>query len=167
MTRRYTHKGITDGSTWARAQAWGMLGWALTAQWTGDSSFLEPAERATQWWLDHVPADLVAFWDFDDPAIPATNRDTSATAIAAASMLKLGALTASESKRRTYLEAAHATALALVENYLGADGILREGCYNMRIDLATKHESSVESDTLQVVYPIRSLKVLQERTTHG
>lgn len=140
MTRRYTHKGISDESTWARAQAWGMLGWALTAQWTGDSSFLEPAERATQWWLDHVPAELVAFWDFDDPAIPATNRDTSATAIAAASMLKLGALTASGSKRRTYREVAEATARALVENYLGADGILREGCYNKRIDLATKHE---------------------------
>ncbi len=29
MLRRYTHKGISDNSTWARAQAWGILGWAL------------------------------------------------------------------------------------------------------------------------------------------
>lgn len=140
MTRRYTHKGITDESTWARAQAWGMLGWALTAQWTSDLSFLEPAERAADWWLARVPADLVAFWDFDDPAIPATNRDTSATAIAAASMLKLAALTESESKRRRYREAAEATVRALVEKYLGAEGGLWEGCYNKRINLAPKNE---------------------------
>jgi len=140
MTRRYTHKGITDESTWARAQAWGMLGWALAAQWTGDLSFLEPAARAADWWLDHVPADLVAFWDFDDPAIPHTNRDTSATTIAAASMLKLAALAELEARRRRYREAGEATVRALVEKYLGADGGLREGCYNRRINLATKHE---------------------------
>jgi unsaturated chondroitin disaccharide hydrolase len=140
VTRRYTHKGITDQSTWARAQAWGMLGWALGAQSTGDSSFLEPAERATRWWLDHVPADCVAFWDFDDPDIPNTNRDTSATAIAAAGLLKLAALTASASSRQKYREAADATVRALAEKYLGADGGLWEGCYNKRINLATKHE---------------------------
>jgi unsaturated chondroitin disaccharide hydrolase len=29
------------------------------------------------WWLGHVPADRVAYWDFDAPAT--TNRDTSGT----------------------------------------------------------------------------------------
>lgn len=140
MTRRYTHKGITDQSTWARAQAWGMLGWALAAQWTRDPSFLEPAARAADWWFDHVPADLVAFWDFDDPAIPKTNRDTSATAIAAASMLKLAALSEPEARRRKYREAAEATVRALVEKYLGPEGGLWEGCYNKRINLATRNE---------------------------
>jgi unsaturated chondroitin disaccharide hydrolase len=140
VTRRYTHKGISDDSTWARAQAWGMLGWGLAAQWTGDSSLIEPAERAAEWWLAHVPADLVAFWDFDDPAIPNTNRDTSATAIAAASLLKLAALAGSESKRRRYREAGEATVRALVEEYLGQEGGLWEGCYNKRIDLAPKNE---------------------------
>jgi unsaturated chondroitin disaccharide hydrolase len=140
VTRRYTHKGITDQSTWARAQAWGILGWALAAQSTGDLSFLEPAERAARWWLYHVPADCVAFWDFDDPDIPNTNRDTSATAIAAASLLKLATMTESEPSRRKYREAAEATVRALVEKYLGADGGLWEGCYNKRINLATKNE---------------------------
>jgi unsaturated chondroitin disaccharide hydrolase len=140
MIRTYTHKGINDHSTWARAQAWGMLGWALTAQWSGDATFLAPAERASDWWLAHVPADSVAVWDFDDPAIPNTNRDTSATAIAAASLLKLAALSPRESKRRMYSEAAEATVGVLVDHYLGGDGILRAGCFNKRIDLATKHE---------------------------
>lgn len=138
--RTYTHKGISDQSTWARAQAWGMLGWALTAQWSGDESFLAPAERAADWWLAHVPADRIAFWDFDDPAIPSTNRDTSATAIAAASLLKLAALSPREPKRRMYSEAAEATVSVLVDHYLSADGILRAGCFNKRIGLATEHE---------------------------
>ncbi|MGH7934018.1 MAG: glycosyl hydrolase [Candidatus Binataceae bacterium] len=140
MTRRYTHKGISDQSTWARAQAWGMLGWALAAQWSGDRSFLAPAERATEWWLAHIPSDGVAFWDFDDPAIPKTHRDTSATAIAAASLLKLAALTPSEATRRIYREAAEATVRALSEKYLGPEGGLWEGCYNKRIGLATNNE---------------------------
>ena len=86
------------------------------------------------------PKDRIAFWDFDDPEIPHTNRDTSATAIAAASLLKLAALSSRESKRRIYREAAEATTGALVDRYLSADGILREGCFNKRIELATKDE---------------------------
>lgn len=140
MLRRYTHKGITDQSTWARAQAWGILGWTLAAQWSSDGSLLEPAERAADWWLAHVPSDRVAFWDFDDPEIPQTNRDTSATGIVTASLLKLATFTRSEARRSAYRQAAEATARVLVEGYLGADGMLREGCYNKRIGLATKHE---------------------------
>jgi unsaturated chondroitin disaccharide hydrolase len=140
VTRRYTHKGITDDSTWARAQAWGMLGWALAAQWSGDLSFLEPAERATEWWLRHLPNDHVAFWDFDDPAIPHTNRDTSATAIASAALLKLAALTQSPTQRDLYRHAAEASVTALVSNYLGSDGGLWQGCYNKRINLAVANE---------------------------
>ncbi|MGH8012795.1 MAG: glycoside hydrolase family 88 protein [Candidatus Binataceae bacterium] len=140
LIRRYTHKGITDQSTWARAQAWGMLGWALTAQWAGDPTFLEPAQRAADWWLGHVPRDMVAYWDFDDPAIPSTNRDTSATAIAAASLLKLAALTHDAGLRRRYDEAARTTVRALTQTYLGGEGGLWEGCYNKRIDLAVNNE---------------------------
>jgi unsaturated chondroitin disaccharide hydrolase len=140
VTRRYTHKGINDDSTWARAQAWGMLGWALAGQSTGDLTFLEPAERATAWWLRHLPADHVAFWDFDDPASPDTNRDTSATAIASAAMLKLAALSRTSAQRDFYREGAEASVRALVTNYLGPEGGLWQGCYNKRINLAVANE---------------------------
>ncbi|MGA2411466.1 MAG: glycosyl hydrolase, partial [Candidatus Binataceae bacterium] len=140
VLRRYTHKGITDDSTWARAQAWGMLGWALAAQWTGDLDLIGPAQRAADWWIAHVPADRVAFWDFDDPAIPHANRDSSAAAIAAAAMLKLSALSSSEPRRHQYRDAAEATAGALVRDYLGPEGGLWHGCYNKRINLATDNE---------------------------
>ena len=140
MLRRYTHKGFSDESTWARAQAWGMLGWTLAAQWCEDASFLEPAENAASWWIAHVPASRIAFWDFDDPAIPNTNIDTSATAIAAASLLKLSTLSADSSKRRAWRDAAEATVSALIEHHLGEEGGLWDGCFNKRINLATRHE---------------------------
>ena len=76
MLRRYTHKGIHDDSTWTRAQAWAMLGYAVMYLWTQEREFLEVAMHTADWWLAHAPADRVAFWDFDDPTVPDTNRDT-------------------------------------------------------------------------------------------
>ncbi|OLC15996.1 MAG: hypothetical protein AUH29_06370 [Candidatus Rokubacteria bacterium 13_1_40CM_69_27] len=139
MLRRYTHKGIRDDSTWARAQAWAIVGYILMHQWTGERDFLDVATRTSDWWLAHAPADRVAFWDFDDPAIPDTNRDTSATAIVAASLLKLAALVPGE-RGRAYRAAGEATVRALVAGYLDARGILSHGCYNRRLGLATQNE---------------------------
>jgi unsaturated chondroitin disaccharide hydrolase len=139
MLRRYTHKGIRDDSTWARAQAWAVLGYTLMFRWTGDRDFLDVATRTADWWVSHAPSDRVAFWDFDDPDIPSTNRDTSATAIVATSLLKLGSLVPGERGRR-YRQAGEATTRMLAEHYLDARGILSHGCYNRRIGLATQHE---------------------------
>ncbi|MBI1845983.1 MAG: glycoside hydrolase family 88 protein [Candidatus Rokubacteria bacterium] len=140
MTRRYTHKGIRPDSTWARAQAWGIVGYAVMYQWTKEIEFLDAAQFAAQWWLGHVAGDRVAYWDFDDPDIPDTARDTSATAIVAAALLKLAALTGEEHKQRQYRVAAEETAAALVDRYLDPRGVLSHGCYNRRIGLATQNE---------------------------
>jgi unsaturated chondroitin disaccharide hydrolase len=140
MLRRYTHKGIRDDSTWARAQAWAIVGYALMHRWSGERDFLDVACRTADWWLAHVSPDRVAFWDFDDPAIPDTSRDTSATAIVASSLLKLAALVGDAQRRRDYRAAAAATAAALVDRHLDGRGILGDGCYNKRIGLATRNE---------------------------
>lgn len=149
VIRRYSHKGYSEDSTWARSQAWGMLAYALSARWMPEhEEFLETAVRVTDWWLEHVPEDRVAFWDFADPGIPDVERDTSATAIAAASLLKLAELVQDDGLKSRYRDAARETVRALVEGYLtptGPDdprvpGILTEGCYNKHIELATKNE---------------------------
>lgn len=148
MLKRYTHKGYNDDTTWARAQAWAMLGYAVNAIWAPERpEFLDIATRTADWWLEHIPEDKVAFWDFDAPPED-RKRDTSGTAIATAALLKLSALAANEEDRQRYREAAEDTARALVEGYLtptGPDddrspGILTQGCYNYRIGLATENE---------------------------
>ena len=140
LKRRYTHKGVSDESTWARAQAWAILGYALMHQWTGEPDFLEVAGRTADWWIAHVPASRVAYWDFDAPVGPETEHDSSATAIAAAALLKLAAAQKDEQRRKEYRAAAEATARVLVEGYLDARGILDRGCYSKRINLATRSE---------------------------
>jgi unsaturated chondroitin disaccharide hydrolase len=84
----------------------------------------------------------VAFWDFDDPAIPQAERDTAATAIALAALLKLSRVAPSERDRARYREAADATARALVDHHLTptapgdsrVGGMLVDACFNKRTD---------------------------------
>ena len=86
-----------------RAQAWAILGYTLVYQWSREPLFLEVAQQTADWWLENSSHDHVAFWDFDDPASFNATRDTGATAIVAAALLKLTALTADETRRLKYL----------------------------------------------------------------
>ena len=143
LVRHYTHKGVSDTSTWGRAQAWGML--FSTQSWLADrerTAWIDAAVRGADWWLGHAPADRVAFWDLAEPAIPHTERDTAATAIATAALVRLSRVAPSENARTRYREAAEATARALVERYQTptspgdgrAPGMLTEACFNKRSD---------------------------------
>jgi unsaturated chondroitin disaccharide hydrolase len=127
-------EGSSRDSTWARAQAWAMLGLAQAAQLAGPE-FTQPARRVADWYLDHLPADGVCFWDFDDPAIPNAPRDTSAAAIAATALLKLAATSGNR-----YRAAAEHIVDALAARHLAAHGGLRDGCYEQRNGLATSNE---------------------------
>ena len=85
-----------------------------------------------------MPKDHVAFWDFDDPAIPNTERDTAATAAASSALLKLAKVAKDAAARSRYQAAAEATIEALVSKYLTPtspgdkriSGILTESCFN-------------------------------------
>lgn len=145
LVRRYTHKGVHDDSTWARAQAWAMLGLAQALQ-CGADEFGGAAMRVSDWWLAHVPDDGIAYWDFDDPAIPHTARDTSATAIAAAALLKLSCFLPQREAR--YRQAAQSTVDRLLRGHLTPvgpgdarpAGMLGGGCFNKKLGVATDNE---------------------------
>ena len=140
MLRRYTHKGFSNESTWARAQAWAILGYALMHQWTGEGDFLDVALRCADWWIAHVPPSRVAYWDFDAPVGADTEHDSSATAITAAAFLKIAAALKDEPKRKKIRAAAEGTVRALVDGYLDARGVLGRGCYSKRTNVATRNE---------------------------
>jgi len=148
IERQYSPRGIAPDSTWARAQSWGLVGFAQAYAWTRDPFFANAAMRLADWWLDAVPADRVAFWDFKDPAIPSTQRDTSATAMTAAGLLKLGRIAPTEAQRERYRDAGEKTVRALVERYLTpthagdtrSRGILTEGCWQRNEGVATRDE---------------------------
>ena len=150
VLRSHTHKGYSDTSIWGRAQAWAMLYSSMCALRQPDrTSWRDYARRTCDWWLDNVPDDLVAFWDFDDPAIPNTSRDTAATAIATSALLKLACLLGEDGDGRRYHDVAQRTAGSLVKNYLAVDktadhpvGILRGGCFTRRPDSRPQDRSA-------------------------
>lgn len=105
---RRTAQGYADASTWARGQAWAVLGYAQTYRWTGDAAFLEAACGAAEYFLYRLDASpdcveasasgggtkgrMVPLWDFDAPVDDASSdplRDSSAGVIAANGMLIL------------------------------------------------------------------------------
>ena len=172
LVRHYTHKGVSDTSTWGRAQAWGML--FSTQSWLADrerTAWIDAAVRGADWWLGHTPADRVAFWDFDDPAIPHTERDTAATAIATAALVRLSRVAPSDAARTRYREAAEATARALVERYQTptspgdrrVPGMLTEACFNKRSDARPQDRANRCEFIVGSYYVFESLLALAGR----
>ncbi|GAB7366720.1 hypothetical protein MBLNU230_g0677t1 [Neophaeotheca triangularis] len=85
-----TAQGLADNSTWARGQAWGIYGFAEFYSLTGEQRYLDTARRMADWFIEHLPADGLPFWDFDAEFVPdVTPRDTSAAAVAASGMILL------------------------------------------------------------------------------
>jgi unsaturated chondroitin disaccharide hydrolase len=149
LQRQYSPRGYAeDTSTWARAQSWGLLGFVQAYSCTREATYLDAALSAADWWLESVPADQVAFWDFDDPAIPATERDTSATAMSAAALLKLACIAPGAAHRERFAAAGAQTTRALVQTYLTPThtgdtrppGMLTDGCWQRNQGMSTRHE---------------------------
>ncbi|MCA4133771.1 glycoside hydrolase family 88 protein [Arthrobacter sp. M4] len=154
VVRTHTHKGYSDTSVWGRAQAWAMIYSAQAAVVRPDEPlWREYARRTADWWIANAPADKVSFWDFDDPAIPDTNRDTAATAMATAALLRLSYALGDDASGSTYESFARESAEALIAGYLTPCrpgdqrpvGILTGGCFTRRgtvrsVDAATDVE---------------------------
>ncbi|RPH37325.1 hypothetical protein EHM92_02965 [bacterium] len=103
---RNTHQGYADESVWARGQAWAMYGFTMTYRFTRDARFLQTAERAADYFINHLPPDHIPYWDFLAPGIPDEPRDVSAAAIAASALCELSDYASEQSKRLNYLKTA-------------------------------------------------------------
>jgi unsaturated chondroitin disaccharide hydrolase len=132
--RGFTFQGYADTSCWSRGQAWAIYGYVATAAATGDTAYLRLAERLADYWFARLGEDLVPFWDFDDPAIPAAPRDSAAAAIVASALLDLAALHPDAHAGEQWRKRAEATLDALCRDYVAweADhrGLLKHGCYS-------------------------------------
>ncbi len=84
-----TCQGYRDGSAWARGQAWGIYGLALSYKYTQDPSLIELFKRVTAYFVDHLPQDLVPFWDLEFTDGSSEPRDSSSASIAACGILEM------------------------------------------------------------------------------
>jgi len=143
--RQDTHQGLRGDSAWARGLAWSLYGYSKVYALTDNEEFLAVAERNADYWLNHLPADNVPYWDFDaDLSRPlpwGPQKDSSAGAIAASGLWDLAAQTKSTDRAETYRATALAMLNALVDSeYLadttpGWEGILKHGVYHTKKNL--------------------------------
>jgi len=140
--RGETHQGFESGSTWTRGQAWGIYGFALAYRYTRNESYLDTARRLARYFIEHLPEDHVAYWDFDAPIDASTPRDSSASAIVAAGLLELLTMLEKDDSDLELFESALQSSLeSLVERYStmslpDAEGLLKHGSYHVRGDRA-------------------------------
>lgn len=100
VKRKLTAQGYSDDSTWARGQAWAILGYAQTYSWTKEPKFLEAAMGLADYFIFRLEEKkegcYVPLWDFDAPITytakddgQAPLRDVSAGLVAANGMMIL------------------------------------------------------------------------------
>lgn len=128
-----TRQGYSNESAWSRGQAWGIYGTALSYQYTHNEEYKERFFQITDYFLEHLPSDLVPYWDFifeegsDEP------RDSSAAAIAVCGMLEM-AKYLDEEKSAYYKDAALKIMKSLMDNYAAkspktSNAVLLHGVY--------------------------------------
>ncbi|WP_411553472.1 glycoside hydrolase family 88 protein [Paenibacillus lautus] len=133
-----THQGYHDGSTWTRGQAWAIYGFALSYRYTRDPKYLDTAVRAARYFIEHLPEDHVAYWDFDVPIEAGTPRDSSASAIAACGMLEiLEHLEEEDGNKGLLTDAVEKSMISLVNHYstigeAAEEGLIKHGSYYVR-----------------------------------
>lgn len=84
-----TCQGYRDGSAWARGQAWGVYGCALAYRYTKREEYVEDFKHVTGYFLDHLPDDLVPYWDLEFTDGSGEPKDSSSASIAACGMLEM------------------------------------------------------------------------------
>lgn len=128
-----TAQGYSDNSAWARGQAWGVYGFALSYAHTGDKTFLETASRIADYYLERLPEDFVSYWDlyFQEGD---EYRDSSSAGILACGLLELSKhLPVLDPRKKEYEETAVRIVKSLFENYTTekdlSNGIIKHGVY--------------------------------------
>lgn len=117
-----THQGNADDSMWARGQSWAIYGYSMCYRETGNKEFLDFAEKVADVYLERLPADLIPYWDFNAPDIPAAPRDASAAAITASALLELSTFVTDKHKANYYRKKAEGMLKELSsDRYLSKD----------------------------------------------
>jgi FG-GAP repeat len=122
VKRKGTIQGAGSLSTWARGQAWAVHGFTMAYRESRDSQMLATARKVADYYVSHLPADKIPYWDFQAPGIPNEPRDSSAAAIAASGLIELSQLDSDITRSRTYLDTARATLESLSSPAYLAEG---------------------------------------------
>ena len=137
-----TAQGAADDSAWARGQTWGIYGPLLTYIYKKDEKAMQTFKATTNYFLNHLPEDYVAYWDLSFTDGDGEPKDASAPAIAMCGMLEgIKYMDDSDPLKKIYINACARMMNSLIDNYLPVDmpesnGILLHQVYSKPINLA-------------------------------
>ncbi|MCJ1705779.1 MULTISPECIES: glycoside hydrolase family 88 protein [unclassified Rathayibacter] len=131
-----TEQGAFDDSCWARGQAWGVYGFAMGFRVLGDDALLEASRACAEYFLAHLPRDLVPYWDLVYAEGSDAPRDSSAAAIAVCGLLELALVETDAECAARWRDAAHRILAALIrecapESPEAADTVLLHSVYDL------------------------------------
>ena len=122
-----TWQGYSDESCWARGHSWGVYGFSIAYSYTKDARIKEAQREVTYYMLNHLPEDLIPYWDYtfsegDEP------RDSSAAVIAVCGMLDMAEqLPKGSPERAVYESAASQIIEAVIDKCVGDIGVEYDG----------------------------------------
>ena len=131
-----TAQGASDDSAWARGQAWAIAGPMLTYAYKKNERALELFKASTNYFLNYLPEDYVAFWDLSFTDGDDEPRDSSSVAIALCGILEaIKYMDESDPLRKIYVNACNRMMNSLIDNYLTKDileanGLLLHAVYS-------------------------------------
>ena len=145
-----TCQGYKDDSSWTRGQAWAVYGAALTYRYIRNETWRDVFYRLLDYFMNHLPEDLVPYWDLifisgDEP------RDSSSAAIVACGLLemadRLGQLDLDSKEADKLVQKANMLMETLATNYAAkgdTDGLLLHGTYSKKTPYNTCTEEGVD-----------------------
>lgn len=113
-------------SAWSRGQGWAIHAYSHAYKMTGNASFLSVARKVSDYYISHMPADGVAYWDFTASNATAY-RDSSAAAIAASGMIELSRRETDAPLKAKYFGAAEKILNSLTSASYLAEGSTSQG----------------------------------------
>lgn len=133
LTLARTNQGYSDDSAWARGQAWAIYGPAIAYKYTGKQECLNVFRRAASYFMEHLPENLIPYFDLCFTEGDEWPRDSSASAAAACGMLEM-AKYLDEEEAQKYVGYAKQLVKALYDHCMvrtpeQSNGLLLHGTY--------------------------------------
>ena len=152
--RGVTAQGFSDATPWARGQAWGVYGTALSYLYTKNPRCLELFRGVTDFFIGSLEKgckDMIPYWDLIFTDADGEPKDSSAAAIAACGMLEM-ARHLPKDEADHYAGIARQIAGSLARGYATnkktSNGLLLHGVYNKSSPHNARDDWGVDECTL-------------------
>ena len=149
--RGVTAQGYRNDTAWARGQAWGIYGIALSYRYTKDPQCMKLFEHIADYFMNHLSSSGLPYWDLSFPDGVDEPWDSSAAAIAACGMLEMAKyLSENEAHKYTSCAISLANAMAAhcaVKDRSISNGLLMHGVYGKSSPYNTVQDAGVDECT--------------------